>query len=391
MKVNYTMFPDLQLFSKMEKEPLCRRWCSFLAFFFCFFSSLCILIFSAHRAEAQLVGSYIDHENNLTSDADGKNILLPQFIFAEPVMEEVYLIDGKSRIMIYTSDLFPLHTLDKRHGIDAPLGLTMDEDGTLYVALSRTKSNPRHRIAVFSACLKWDRDIYIEGFEGADEFSPFRLAIDRTGNIYVTAEYYPGVLVLDNDGQLLDILSPEEGGSKVFVTNVSIDKNGRIYVVSEEAGHVYVYDENRQFLFQFGEKGGSSGKLSRPRAVGIDNKTGNIYVADYMRHSINTYDKEGNYLFEFGGRGWGSGWFQFPNDLAIDSQGRIWVADMFNNRVQVLRPRVVSKKPTEIDIVRVGKQNLSTEHYSYDTPHGYSLQQRLKIVQHNQTVRLPLP
>ena len=63
-----------------------------------------------------------------------------------------------------------------------------------------------------------------------------------------------------------------------------------------------------------------------------------MYVVDYMRHTVNVYDKDGKYLFEFGGLGWGEGWFQYPKDIAIDSQGRIFVADTFNDRVDVFKP-----------------------------------------------------
>jgi DNA-binding beta-propeller fold protein YncE len=137
----------------------------------------------------------------------------------------------------------------------------------------------------------------------------------------------------------LDIISPEEEGKKAKLTSVTLDKAGRIYLLSEEEGRVYVYDENRNFLFKFGEKGGSSGKLSRPKAIGIDNRNGRMYVVDYMRHTINVYDKDGKYLFEFGGLGWGEGWFQFPIDLTVDPTGRILIADLFNHRIQVFQPK----------------------------------------------------
>ncbi len=213
--------------------------------------------------------------------------------------------------------------------------MTVDAEGNLYIAQSATKENPRARISVFNACLKWERDIYIEGFEGADSFIPYRLAVDKKGNIYLAASYFPGVLILNNQGKLLEIISPEEEGRKVKLTNVTIDKMGRIYLVSEEEGHVYVYDENRKFLFKFGEKGGGSGKLSRPMAVGVDNRNGRMYVVDYMRHTISVYDKNGKYLFEFGGLGWGEGWFQHPRDIAVDASGRILVADTFNDRIEI--------------------------------------------------------
>ncbi|MCK5506672.1 MAG: hypothetical protein KAJ10_16020, partial [Thermodesulfovibrionia bacterium] len=88
-------------------------------------------------------------------------------------------------------------------------------------------------------------------------------------------------------------------------------------------------------LLKFGEKVGSSGKLSRPKAVGVDYRKGRMYVVDYMRHTISVYSMDGTFIFEFGGMGWGEGWFQHPLDLAIDSGSRIIVADLFNQRVQV--------------------------------------------------------
>jgi hypothetical protein len=47
---------------------------------------------------------------------------------------------------------------------------------------------------------------------------------------------------------------------------------------------------------------------------------------------------EGNYVYEFGGLGWGKGWFQHPRDITVDSSGRIFIADTFNGRIEVLKP-----------------------------------------------------
>ena len=280
----------------------------------------------------------ITYYGSISEDEEGSSLVFPYFIFSEPVRNEIYVSDSKTRVVIYTSDFFPLYTLDKRNGIEAPQGLTVDSEGNLYVAQSATNDNPKHRISVFNACLRWERDIYFTGFEGSDSFIPYRMALDRKRNLYVAGIYFPGVLVLDNKGNLLTILSPEEDGKKVKLNFVQIDKAGKIYLVSEEEGHIYVYDESAKFLFRFGEKGGSSGKLSRPQAVSIDNHNGHIYVVDYMRHTVSTYDKEGKYLYEFGGLGWGEGWFQYPKDLSVDPAGRILVADTFNNRIEVFKP-----------------------------------------------------
>ncbi len=288
-----------------------------------------------HRLDAQPPVTYID---SITEDEEEGKLSFPASVFAEPFRNEIYII-SQGRIIIYTSDFFPVFTLSKRDGIDSPQGLTVDAEGNLYVAQGATKENPRHRISVFNACLKWERNIYLKGFEGADSFIPYRLATDKKGNIYVAGTYYPGVFILSNQGEILDIISPDEEGKKVKLNYVTVDKAGRIYLLSEEESHVYVYDENKKFLFKFGQKGGSSAKLSRPQAVGVDNRDGRIYVVDYMRHTISAYDKEGKYLFEFGGLGWGEGWFQHPRDISVDHTGRILVADTFNDRIQIFQSK----------------------------------------------------
>ncbi len=288
----------------------------------------------ARPVNAEQTGSVITYFDSIYFDGDDGKLSYPSFVFADSVMDEVYVIDSKGRIIVYTSDFYPLYIFGKSKGIQSPVGLTVDSEGNLYVVQVDTEDNPRSRISVFNACLQWMRDIYIEGFEGAVSFRPYRLALDKKGNIYVASYYYPGVLVLDNRGTFIEMISPEEEGKKVNINNVAIDDAGRIYLVSEDAGKVYVYNENKKLFFKFGEKGGSSGKLSRPKAIGIDNRTGRLYIVDYMRHTVTTYDDKGNFIFEFGGLGWGEGWFQYPIDIFVDKNGRIIVADFFNNRVQ---------------------------------------------------------
>jgi DNA-binding beta-propeller fold protein YncE len=309
-----------------------------IAITFCsMFCALCSGLFIPYVIYAQTPASNVTYLGSITEDEEGDSIFFPSFVYTEPVKKEIYVIDGKTRIIIFTSDFFPLFTLSKGEGIEMPQGLTVDAEGNLYVAQSSTRHEQRNRISVFNACLKWVRDIYFEGFEGSESFSPYSLATDKKGNIYVAGTGFKGILMLNNQGKLLEIISPEDDGNQVRTNYVTIDKYGKIYIVSEEVSHIYVYDENRKFLFKFGQKGGSTAKLSRPLAVAVDNRDGTMYVVDYMRHTVSAYDKDGKYLFEFGGLGCGEGWFQHPRDIAVDSMGRIFIADTFNNRIEVYK------------------------------------------------------
>ena len=130
------------------------------------------------------------------------------------------------------------------------------------------------------------------------------------------------------------------------------DSDGHLFFLSEETSKVYVYATNEEFLFSFGEKGGSTGKMSRPRGIAINEGRKIIYIVDYMRHTILAYDLAGKYLYEFGGRGSGPLWFNFPNSITVDRKGRLIVADLFNNRVQILK--------TEFDMTFTGSKGLKT-------------------------------
>jgi DNA-binding beta-propeller fold protein YncE len=100
--------------------------------------------------------------------------------------------------------------------------------------------------------------------------------------------------------------------------------------------------------------------MSRPRGIAINEGRKIIYIVDYMRHTILVYDLAGKYLFEFGGRGSGPLWFNFPNSITVDRKGRLIVADLFNNRVQILK--------TEFSQTFTGSKGLKTDTPATVTP-----------------------
>jgi len=131
----------------------------------------------------------------------------------------------------------------------------------------------------------------------------------------------------------------------VQVIDIKIDSHGDLFLLSEETSKVYVYNPSEELLYSFGKKGGSFGKLSRPRGLAIDEKRQAIFVADYMRHTILIYDISGRFMYEFGGMGVSPGWFRYPTRLALNGEDQLMVSDLFNKRVQVLNVRFAYKFP----------------------------------------------
>ncbi len=293
----------------------------------------------------------------ITKDNLGRPLSYPSTLFYDPAEGELYVTNpGKGEIVIYSGDYFPILSFGKGRGITNPMGLCVDGKGNVYVSQGVGANRKRACITVLNAALFKVKDLYFSGFEGAGNFIPTRMAIGKNGTLYVAGVTFRGVLVLDKDGRLLRIISPKDSFSArepqrpATINDVAIDSKGRVYLLSEEMGRVYVYSPKGKFLFKFGKKGGSTGKLSRPRGIAIDNRHRKIYVVDYMRHVVNIYNMRGRFLGEFGGRGWGPGWFNFPSDVAVDTVGNVIVADTFNNRIQVLRvkpriPQMLIKEP----------------------------------------------
>jgi len=92
-----------------------------------------------------------------------------------------------------------------------------------------------------------------------------------------------------------------------------------------EGGYVYIT--------QWGTPGNGDGQFSLPPGVAAD-AAGNVYVADLYNHRIQKFSGAGTYLTQWGSQGSGNGQFDGPFGVATDAAGNVYVADYGNNRIQ---------------------------------------------------------
>lgn len=337
----------------------------------------------------------------LNFDELGEPLRYPSFVTYDHDMDEIYVVGGgKSKIVVYGSNFFPIVSLGPGRGVDAPRGVYIHRDSTIYVCQGKTSDKPG-RITLFNPAFFKEDEIVLDQIPEAENFSPRNMVIGLTGKIYIAGQNTRGLLVLDSEGNFSHWLRPMDriydqeafkeatlanmfadetdrtgtdeataedveeeentlnmtellppsllpgkdqddkkerkvGHGPVKVTDVATDKEGHIYILSEETSKVYVYSHSEEFLFSFGRKGGSTGKMSRPRGLVVDEEKKAVYVVDYMRHTVLIFDMGGTFMHEFGGMGGAAGWFQYPSSLALTRDGYLLVADLFNQRVQVL-------------------------------------------------------
>lgn len=86
-----------------------------------------------------------------------------------------------------------------------------------------------------------------------------------------------------------------------------------------------------------GGSGFDNGNFREPRGIacGPDGRT---YIADTFNHRIQVFDAKGNFLFLFGEEGDLDGQLREPNDLVLAPAGNLYVLDTWNHRIQVFDP-----------------------------------------------------
>lgn len=173
---------------------------------------------------------------------------------------------------------------------------------------------------------------------------------DRCGaNNCVGSDFSP-IMQFDLAGNLLTSF-----GSDLFIRphGNHVDKDGNIWVADGEGpdgtdprrdgkGHqVFKFSPNGEILMTLGKAGVSgdaSNLFNQPSSVYIA-PNGDIFVGDGHGGQSNArivkFSADGKFIKTWGSRGTGPGEFETPHALAMDSQGRLFVGDRGNNRVQI--------------------------------------------------------
>ncbi len=178
------------------------------------------------------------------------------------------------------------------------------------------------------------------------------VATDSHDRVYVFNRGEHPLMVFDREGRFLT--SWAEG---LFV------RAHGIFIGPDDA--VYCTDDLDQTVRKFTPEGrllltlGTRGQASDTGINGIDYRTiqragppfhrptnlalaadGSMYVTDgYGNARVHKFAPDGRLLFSWGEPGSGPGQFNLPHGIAVDREGRVYVADRENSRIQVFSPK----------------------------------------------------
>lgn len=171
---------------------------------------------------------------------------------------------------------------------------------------------------------------------------PLGLDVDGDGNLYVADNVDKSIKIYNRDGKFLRRIP----GDKLFdrLSSVTVDRAGtRVFAVdiggvNSERHQVRVFDaKTGAHLFDFGKRGTGPGEFNLPRDVAIG-KDGKVYVVDGGNFRIQVFDRDGKFLNTFGAVGKQLGTFARPKEITTDREGNVYVIDTAFGNFQIFDP-----------------------------------------------------
>lgn len=235
---------------------------------------------------------------------------------------------------------------------------------------------------------------YANGTGANAQFNePYDVAVDANGN----------VLVADRENHRIRKISPEGevsnfagNGTQGFADGTG--ENAQFYfpegIATDAAGNVYVADTFNNSIRKITPNGevttlagstddgdidgnGSSARFERPADIATDTQ-GNIYVADSFNNKIKKISPSGQVitLAGSGERGDADGpgssaAFNTPSAVAVDLEGNIYVADRNNDKIKKITPD--GNVSTFAGSGEEGEANGAANIAQFNTPNGIAV------------------
>ncbi len=171
--------------------------------------------------------------------------------------------------------------------------------------------------------------------EGVEWGQMAGVAVDDKDQIWLHTRANPPVQVYDVDGKYI------RGWGEGLIGSAH-------YLKIDHQGMIWLADVGKHVIMQFTPQGKLLKTLGTPGEPGDDQKhfdkptdmavtpDGQVFVSDgYGNRRVVHFDKHGKFVKAWGKEGTGPGEFMLPHAITMDSQGRLYVADRSNVRVQV--------------------------------------------------------
>ncbi len=250
---------------------------------------------------------------------------------------KIFVLDGTvNRIAVFSPDGTFLNDFGTSY-LNMPLGMAIDSKDRLYVTDTR-----RNRIQVFSADGKHLKQIELPKNKKGEPTEPVDVAIDNKRNLlYVVDNSNHRVLIINlKNNKVIKTVGKMgmESGEFRWPFSITINRQGVVYVVDVINTTVRTIHPNEKWAFGFdiGSWGIQKGEFYRPKGTAIDSK-GNVFVSDSYLGVIQQFGPKGRFLAVLTDSDGKIHRFTTPTRLYIDRKRKLYVVEMFANRISVFK------------------------------------------------------
>ncbi|RIK38353.1 MAG: hypothetical protein DCC55_21455 [Chloroflexi bacterium] len=168
------------------------------------------------------------------------------------------------------------------------------------------------------------------------------VVVDDQDRVYVFNRGEHPLIVFAQDGSFIQSWGEGAFTRPHGLTLAPDGEHGQVLYCVDDDGHwIGKFTLTGELLMQIGTRGQGAPRRSgrpfnRPTKVALDPKSGDLYISDgYGNARVHKYSADGRHLFSWGDYGVEPGHFNFPHSVCTDPDGKVYVADRENHRVQI--------------------------------------------------------
>ena len=168
--------------------------------------------------------------------------------------------------------------------------------------------------------------------------NPMYIAFSDNGDMFVTSESDHCIHVYDSSGKKKTTIGSNGSGELQFQTPRGIAIIGEVVYVAEYGGHrIHKLTTGGEFLGTFVQRGSDVGQFNGPWGINISPE-GKVYVSDRNNNRIQVFNSDWTLSHIIDGKVSGDGSFYSPTDIAFDISGDVHVTGIDSNSVTVFTP-----------------------------------------------------
>ena len=146
------------------------------------------------------------------------------------------------------------------------------------------------------------------------------------------------MMVFEQDGTFL-----RNWGEDLFTRphGITFNEDGLLYCVDDDGHWIGLFTTEGELVDKIGTRGlgapAQSGEpFNRPTKVALAPRSGELFIAGgYGNARVHKFSVDGTHQFSWGDYGTDPGCFNLPHSVCTDPEGRVFVADRENHRIQI--------------------------------------------------------